>query len=79
MPKGCNVESAELPTGPPRQDLAMASATLGAGPEARDDRRPARPPGGDVAQLAERRVRIAEARGSSPLISTNYPLTGFAP
>ncbi len=29
-----------------------------------------RPPGGDVAQLGERRVRIAEARGSSPLIST---------
>ena len=37
---------------------------------------PAGPPGlpgdpsGDVAQLGERRVRIAEARGSSPLIST---------
>ena len=29
--------------------------------------------GGDVAQLAERRVRIAEARGSSPLISTTHP------
>ena len=28
---------------------------------------------GDVAQLEERRVRIAEARGSSPLISTNFP------
>ena len=26
---------------------------------------------GDVAQLGERRVRIAEARGSSPLISTS--------
>ena len=28
---------------------------------------------GDVAQLEERRVRIAEARGSSPLISTKFP------
>jgi hypothetical protein len=27
---------------------------------------------GDVAQLAERRVRNAEARGSTPLISTIY-------
>ena len=35
--------------------------------------------GGDVAQLAERRVRIAEARGSSPLISTNYPAAAFVP
>ena len=28
------------------------------------------PPGGDVAQLGEHRVRIAGVRGSSPLIST---------
>ena len=31
-------------------------------------------PRGDVAQLEERRVRIAEARGSSPLISTIHPI-----
>ena len=31
---------------------------------------------GDVAQLGERRVRIAEARGSSPLISTTVGRLG---
>ena len=42
-------------------------------PRSRAQRRAAarRDPRGDVAQLGERRVRIAEARGSSPLISTS--------
>ena len=44
------------------------------GPGCCAERAARRDPRGDVAQLEERRVRIAEARGSSPLISTNRPL-----
>ena len=66
-------EQAEQEAGGHRRSLRSEAAGW---PGCRVLHFPAGPPGlpgdpsGDVAQLGERRVRIAEARGSSPLIST---------